>query len=100
MLYDGPWVAERLAEVGQLADANPDAIEATVRAIILSGKDKSAFSAFQSFYRLAELTRAAESEWARMDLMLLPTTGTTTKLRKCSPIPSGSIQISASTRTS
>jgi allophanate hydrolase len=80
MLYDGPWVAERLAEVGQLADANPDAIEATVRAIILSGKDKSAFSAFQSFYRLAELTRAAESEWARMDLMLLPTTGTTYKI--------------------
>lgn len=80
MLYDGPWVAERLAAVGQLAEANPDAIEATVRAIVLSGKDKSALSAFQSFYRLAELTRAAESEWAHMDVMLLPTAGTTYKV--------------------
>jgi allophanate hydrolase len=80
MLYEGPWIAERLAAAGKLADENPDAIETTVRAIILSGRDKSALSAFQSFYRLAELTRAAESEWARMDVMLLPTTGTTYKI--------------------
>jgi allophanate hydrolase len=77
MLYDGPWVAERLASVSDLAARDPDAIEPTVRNIILDGKDKSAVNAFRSFYRLAELARSAEREWARMDVMLLPTAGTT-----------------------
>ncbi len=80
MLYAGPWVAERLAAVGDLASENPDAIHEVVRGIILGGRDRSARSAFQSFYHLAELCRAADAEWARMDVMLLPTAGTTYKI--------------------
>jgi len=80
MLYAGPWVAERLAAVGDLADENPDAIHEVVRGIILGGRDRSAISAYQSFYHLAELCRAADAEWARMDVMLLPTAGTTYKI--------------------
>jgi allophanate hydrolase len=77
MLYDGPWVAERLAATWDLANENPDAIHEVVRGIILGGKAKTAAAAYQSFYRLAELSRAADAEWARMDMMLLPTAGTT-----------------------
>jgi allophanate hydrolase len=80
MLYEGPWVAERLAGVGKLVDENPEAIHDVVRGIILSGNGRSALSAFECFYRLAELCRAAEAEWAQMDAMLLPTTGTTYKI--------------------
>jgi len=80
MLYAGPWVAERLLAVGKLASEDPDAIHEVVGGIILGGKDKSAVSAFQSFYHLAELCRAAEAEWARMEVMLLPTAGTTYKI--------------------
>ena len=35
---------------------------------------------FECLYRLAELRRAADAEWKRMDVMLLPTAGTTYKI--------------------
>ena len=80
MLYEGPWVAERLVGVAKLIDENPEAIQDVVRNIILGGKGTSALSAYKSFYRLAELCRDAEAEWAQMDAMLLPTAGTTYRI--------------------
>lgn len=77
MLYAGPWIAERLAAVGRLAEDHPHAIHEVVRNIILKGKSATAVAAFEASYRLAELTRAADAEWKRMDVMMLPTAGTT-----------------------
>jgi len=77
MLYAGPWVAERLAAVGDLIHRNPDAIHPVVRSILLGARDKTAVDTYQAFYQLADLIRAARSEWAKMDLLLLPTAGTT-----------------------
>ncbi|MEI9987787.1 MAG: amidase family protein [Aliidongia sp.] len=45
--------------------------------IIGGGAKLSAVESFQAFHRLAELIRAAEPEWRKMDVLLLPTTGTT-----------------------
>ena len=73
MLYAGPWVAERLAAVGDLAERNPDAIHPVVRGILLGAKSKTALETFHAFYNLADLIRAAKREWAKMDVMLLPT---------------------------
>ncbi|MFT3730990.1 MAG: allophanate hydrolase [Hyphomicrobium sp.] len=77
MLYDGPWVAERLFATDDLAehDLNP-----VVAGIIRGGRAKTALQTFESFYRLAELRRAADAEWKRMDVMVLPTAGTTYKI--------------------
>jgi allophanate hydrolase len=80
MLYAGPWVAERLAAVGDLVERNSGAIHPVVRGILLGVKAKSAVAAFQAFYELAALSREAEREWDRMDLLLLPTAGTTYKI--------------------
>jgi allophanate hydrolase len=77
MLYAGPWVAERLIAVGDLAMRNPRAIHEVVRGIILGAKEKTAADTFQAFYGLAELIREARAEWAKADLLLLPTAGTT-----------------------
>ncbi len=77
MLYAGPWVAERLLAIAELADRKPEAIHEVVRGIILGGRDKTAAQSFQAFYELAELIRQAESEWAKMDVLLLPTAPTT-----------------------
>ena len=77
MLYAGPWVAERLAATGDLAQRNPEAIHPVVHNILLGAKDKTAVEAFHAFYQLADLIRAAERQWAKMDLLLLPTAGTT-----------------------
>jgi allophanate hydrolase len=77
MLYAGPWVAERLIAVGDLATRNPGAIHEVVRGIILGANGKTAAETFQALYELAELTRVATHEWVKMDVLLLPTAGTT-----------------------
>ncbi len=80
LLYSGPWVCERLAAIRAFADRHPSALHEVVGGIIQGAGTQSAVDAFAGFYRLAELTRAAEAEWKKMDVMLLPTTGTTYKI--------------------
>jgi allophanate hydrolase len=77
LLYQGPWVAERLAALRAYGFERPEAVHPVVWQIIAGGAKLSAVEAFEAFYRLAELTRAAEPEWRKMDVLLLPTTGTT-----------------------
>ncbi len=77
MLYAGPWVAERLAAVEDLAGRDPEAIHPVVRGLLLGARGKTAVETFNAFYRLAALVRSSAQEWAKMDVMLLPTAGTT-----------------------
>jgi allophanate hydrolase len=77
MLYVGPWVAERLAAIGDLATRNPQTIHEVVHGIILGAKGKTAVETFQAFYDLAERIREARAEWAKIDIILLPIAGTT-----------------------
>ena len=76
LLYAGPWVAERLAAIKDFAAEKPDSIHPVVRDIILGGARYSAVDAFEGQYRLADLTRKAAAEWAKMDVMLVPTAPT------------------------
>ena len=80
LLYDGPWVAERLASLRALNFERPDAVHPVVWDIIIRADRVSAVDAFQSFYKLADFTRQAEAEWEKMDVLLLPTTGTTYRI--------------------
>jgi allophanate hydrolase len=48
-------------------------MDPAVRRIILSARELSATDAFEGQYRLADCARAAEAEWASMDMLLLPT---------------------------
>lgn len=77
LLYEGPWVAERLAAVGEFLFAHPGDIHPIVSEIINGGSRFSAVDAFRGLYRLEELQAAAAHEWKRMDMLVLPTTGTT-----------------------
>src|SRR5207253_8832737 len=52
------------------------AMNPVVRGIIEGARRYSAMDAFAAEYKLRDLRRAAESQWERMDLMALPTTGT------------------------
>jgi len=76
LLYSGPWVAERYAAVGAFVDAHPDAVHPIVGQIIGSAAAKSAADAYRGLYRLEALKRAAATQWAGIDVMLLPTAGT------------------------
>ena len=73
LLYEGPWVAERTAAVGEFIAHNPDAIHPITKAIITQGWDKSAVDAFNGFYRLRELSRVALKTFAKIDMLMVPT---------------------------
>ncbi|HUC09684.1 MAG TPA: allophanate hydrolase [Stellaceae bacterium] len=76
LLYDGPWVAERLHATEQLLDKDPEALLSVTRAIIERGRSYSALDAFRAHYELAALRAAADRELARVECLALPTTGT------------------------
>jgi allophanate hydrolase len=75
LLYAGPWLAERWLAFGDRLDDDP-AVDPTVRAIVRRGAALSAADTFAGFERLAELARAAEPLWSRLDALLLPVTPT------------------------
>jgi allophanate hydrolase len=76
LLYQGPWVAERLAAVGRFFGERRDAMNPVVAGIVAQGADYSAVDAFNGQYRLAALRRQAEQSLAEFDFMLVPTTPT------------------------
>jgi allophanate hydrolase len=73
LLYDGPWVAERMAAVEKLFRAQPDAILPVTRSIIANADRFNAVDAFRAQYRLGELRRQTEALWRDIDAMVLPT---------------------------
>lgn len=74
LLYEGPWVAERWAAVGDFVESHPDAIYPVTKTILENSKGWDAAAAFTAQYRLREYAREAEDIWQAVDLILLPTT--------------------------
>jgi allophanate hydrolase len=76
LLYEGPWVAERLAAIQTFLREHAAEMNPVVQGIIASGKRYTAVETFEAEYRLRELCLAAAKEWSNMDVLVLPTTGT------------------------
>lgn len=77
LLYSGPWVAERYVQFGDfLKDHRADVLPVVER-IITSGAHFSAAEVFRAQYRLAELKAVVARLFATMDVLVLPTIGTT-----------------------
>jgi allophanate hydrolase len=77
LLYQGPWVAERLVEFGDFLAAQPDSIHPVVREILRGGKKYTAVDAFTALQCLAELKALVAPLWRQMDALVVPTIGTT-----------------------
>ncbi|MCM2293637.1 allophanate hydrolase [Allorhizobium sp. BGMRC 0089] len=77
LLYNGPWVAERLAAVKDFLDSNAGDFDPTVRSIIEGAKAYDAVNAFEGLYRLRALGQQMRAEWAKVDVLMLPTSPTT-----------------------
>jgi allophanate hydrolase len=77
LLYQGPWVAERLVEFGEFLAVQPDSIHPVVRDILRGGLKYTAVDAFAALQRLQELKAVAGRLWERMDALVVPTIGTT-----------------------
>jgi len=76
LLYDGPWVAERLEASGALLAANPAAFDPCVREILLRARGVTADAVFRGQARLAALARATAEIWQGIDVLVTPTTPT------------------------
>ena len=76
LLYDGPWVAERLAAIEEFIGEKPEALHPVTRELIAGAAGYSAVDAFRAFYRLKELKRQARKVWKDIDFMSVPTTPT------------------------
>jgi allophanate hydrolase len=87
LLYDGPWVAERYAAIGKFVTANADAVNPVVREIVHGAARWGAADAFEALYRLQALKRRCETEWTKMDVLVVPTTGTVYRLEDIAAAP-------------
>lgn len=76
LLYQGPWVAERHAAVGDFIERNPEDVHPVTRKIVEGGRAYSARASFEGLYKLETLRRAAAPLWRTLDFLLLPTAGT------------------------
>lgn len=88
LLYGGPWVAERLAAIEDFHAAHAGDMDPTVAAIVGGATRFSAVDAFRGAYRLEDLRRRSDAEWAKVDLLLLPTAPTiyTVEAMRAEPI--------------
>lgn len=77
LLYDGPWVAERLAALEAFTASHAADLDPAVRAIVDGARRFSAVDAFNGRYALEALRRRTEATWAACDALLLPTAPTT-----------------------
>ena len=77
LLYGGPWIAERLAAVADFHAGHAAEMDPTVEKIIAGATNHSAVDAFRGQYRLEALRQRTLVEWAKVDLLLLPTAATT-----------------------
>ncbi|HEX8049427.1 allophanate hydrolase, partial [Rhizobium sp.] len=77
LLYNGPWVAERLAAVKDFLGGNAGDFDPTVRMIIEGAKAYDAVDAFEGRYKLEALRQKTRQEWEKADILMLPTSPTT-----------------------
>jgi allophanate hydrolase len=74
LLYEAPFVAERLAAFGHLLTPDGPHLDPTVRQIVLGAQRYSAADAFAGQHELARLAKAAAPVFVAADALLLPVT--------------------------
>jgi allophanate hydrolase len=76
LLYEGPWVAERVAAIRPFFERHPDALLPVTRKIFETARRWDAVGTFESMYQLRSLRRQAAAQWESVDVLILPTAGT------------------------
>jgi allophanate hydrolase len=77
LLYRGPWVAERLAELETFFAQHPDDVLPITRQVIEGGRRFTAVDTFRAWHRLKELQHWTDQLWQRAELLIMPTVPTT-----------------------
>lgn len=87
LLYQGPWVAERGAAVGEFIAREPAGLDPTVAAIIGGAKRYGAVDVFVAQHRLRELAARVDALWEDIDVLVVPTTPTSYTRREVAADP-------------
>jgi allophanate hydrolase len=73
LLYEGPWLAERVAALGDFLTAHGHDMVPVTREVIELGRSYSAVDAFRGLYRLEELRPVCQAVFERADVLVVPT---------------------------
>jgi allophanate hydrolase len=73
LLYEGPWVAERLAGLEPFVAQRPEALLPVIREILAGGAGLRATQTFAGLHELAVHRRAADELFAAIDTLVVPT---------------------------
>jgi allophanate hydrolase len=76
LLYDGPWVAERLAAAGKILRSAPDALDSAVLDILRTAQRFDAESVFRAQARLGAIHQITLPLWRDIDVLVTPTAPT------------------------
>jgi allophanate hydrolase len=76
LLYDGPWIAERLAGLEAFVERQPEALLPVTREILQEGASYPGPRVFAGLHRLAALRQAVRPLWRQIETLVLPTTPT------------------------
>ena len=82
LLYEGPWVAERMAAIQPFFEQHADQIHPVVRQIIGGASKYSAADLFQATTRLHALRKKAARVWETADVMVVPTAPTAYRIEE------------------
>jgi allophanate hydrolase len=77
LLYEGPWLAERLAGIGDFVAGHPDDIHPVTREVLARGWDITGVEVFRGLRGLAELHAETAATWAEIDALAVPSVPTT-----------------------
>ena len=91
LLYDGPWVAERLTAIEKFYDRNPDALHPITRSIIAKGKNYTSVDTFNAVHKLEMYKKIAYKEWEEkgVDVLVVPTASITPSIEEVKQVPVG-----------
>ncbi|MFF0719717.1 allophanate hydrolase [Micromonospora sp. NPDC003816] len=89
LLYQGPWVAERLAGLDDFLRTHPESVLPVTRTVLETGRRYDAVDAFRGRHRLRELRAEVDRWWQEMDVLVVPTVGTTFTLAEVAEDPIG-----------
>jgi len=73
LLYDGPWVSERLSGLESFKHEHAESVLPVIRTILENGERYRATDVFRAIHRMAELRRASDQLWNRVRGLVLPT---------------------------
>jgi allophanate hydrolase len=87
LLYDGPWIAERLAAIKDFFRESSSEIHPVTREILGSARKYTALDAFEAGYRLQQLRHRCAVAWDIVDVIAVPTAGTLPTLSAVAAAP-------------